>query len=383
MRKEIPMSLRLAIARMDVAELNVSAFCRDHQISRDRFYEFRSRYAAEGEGGLVPRSRAPNTVTNKTSLEVEDAIVSMRKDLDDDGFDCGAETILWHLEQAGIEAPTASTIWRILARRGFITPEPKKAPNRQWQRFVSPYVNGMWQTDSTDYELADGTDVDIVNIIDDRSRVCPRSHAFEGSTTGSDVWDTFVEAFALYGIPEWVLSDNGPDFTSKLFRGNLAAIRVKTTNSRPYHPQTNGKVERFHQTLKKWLNARDTPETVVELQQLLDVFVDIYNNHRPHRGIGRRTPMSVFTTDPKTGPDAFSVLDHTTVHNNTVDKAGRVEIPGPAAITVGNKYTGKTATTIRTGNHAHVFIDNQLVRRLIIDPTKRSQPLYKRPGRPT
>ena len=368
---------------MDVAEVNVSAFCRDHQISRDRFYEFRSRYGVEGVAGLEPRSRAPNTVVNRTSLETEDLIVSMRKQLDDDGFDCGAETILWHLEQADVEAPTASTIWRILTRRGFITPEPKKAPSKQLRRFVSPYVNGMWQTDSTEYELADGSDVDIVNIIDDHSRVCPRSQAFVGSTTGSDIWDTFVEAFALYGIPEWVLSDNGPDFTSKLFKGNLEAIRVKTTNSRPYHPQTNGKVERFHQTLKKWLNARDTPETVAELQVLLDTFVDIYNNHRPHRGIGRRTPMSVFTTDPKTGPDAYSVLDQTTVHHNTVDTNGRVEIPGPAAISIGAAYSGATATTIRTGNHAHVFIDNQLVRKLVINPTTRSQPLYNRPGRPT
>jgi len=383
MRKEIPMSLRLAIAEMDMTDTNVSAFCRDHQISRDRFYEFRSRYKTEGKAGLQPRSRAPNTVANRTSPEVEDLIVSMRKQLDDDGWDCGAETVKWHLEQAGVAVPHVATVYRILVRRGFVVPEPKKAPSKELHRFVHPYVNGMWQTDSTEYELADGTDVDIVNIIDDHSRVCPRSHAFEGSTTGSDIWDTFVEAFEVYGIPEWVLSDNGPDFTSKLFRGNLAAIRVKTTNSRPYHPQTNGKVERFHQTLKKWLDTRDTPETVAELQSLLDVFVDIYNNHRPHRGIARRTPMSVFTTDPKTAPDTYSILDETTVHHNTVDKAGRVEIPGPAAITIGNKHTGKTATTIRTGNNAHVFINNHLVRKLVIDPTKRSQPLYKRPGRPT
>jgi transposase InsO family protein len=377
------MSLRLAIAQMDVTEVNVSAFCRDHQISRDRFYEFRSRYALEGESGLAPRSRAPNTVANKTSAEVEDAIVSMRKKLVEEGFDAGAETIKWHLEQAGVAVPHVATVYRILVRRGFVVPEPKKAPSKQLRRFVSPYVNGMWQTDPTEYELAGGTEVEIVNIIDDHSRTCTRSHAVEGSTTGSDMWDTFVEAFELYGIPEWVLSDNGSPLVSKLFTENLDAIRVKTTNSRPYHPQTNGKVERFHQTLKKWLDARPKPGTVEELQELLNVFVDIYNNERPHRGIGRRTPMSVFTTDPKTAPDAFSILDETLVHHNTVDKAGRVEIPGPAAITVGNRYTSKTATTIRTGNNAHVFIDNQLVRKLVIDPTKRSQPLYQRPGRPT
>jgi transposase InsO family protein len=322
-------------------------------------------------------------VANKTSPTVEDLIVSKRKQLDDEGLDAGAETIKWHLDEAGIDTPTASTIWRILVRRGFVVPEPKKAPTRSWHRFVADYVNEMWQTDATDTELADGTEVEIVNILDDHSRVCPRSHAVDGPTTGPDVWNAFVIAVETYGIPAWLLSDNGSPFTSKLVTENLEAIRVNTTNSRPYHPQTNGKVERFHQTLKKWLAARPKPETVQELQKLLDVFVDIYNNERPHRSIGRRTPMSVFTTDPKTAPDAFSVLDETTVHHNKVDKSGRVEIPGPAAIAIGNRYTGNTATTIRTGNNAHVFIDNQLVRQLVIDPTKRSQPLYDRPGRPT
>jgi transposase InsO family protein len=383
MRKEIPMSLRLAIAQMDVAEVNVSAFCEDHQVSRDRFYTIRRRYEAEGQAGLAPRSRAPNTVWNRTSLETEDEIVRIRKDLDNEGLDAGAETIKWHLDQAGIPAPTVSTIWRILGRRGFITPEPKKAPNKGWHRFVADNVNELWQTDATHTNLVDGSEVDIINIIDDHSRLCPRSHAVDGATTGPEVWDTFVEAVETYGLPAKVLSDNGPPFVSIVFRSNLAAVEVNTTNSRPFHPQTNGKVERFHQTLKKWLAARDTPETVAELQELLDVFVDIYNNHRPHRGIGRRTPMDVFTTGPKTAPDAYSILDETLVHHNTVDKAGRVEIPGPASITIGNRYAGQTATTIRTGNHAHVFIDNHLVRKLTINPTRRSQPLYQRSGRPT
>lgn len=377
------MSLRLAIAQIDVADVNVAAFCRDHQISRDRFYTIRRRYEAEGEAGLVPRSRAPSTVANRTSGEVEDLIVMWRKKLDDEGLDAGPETIKWHLDEAGVEAPTASTIWRILTRRGFIVPDPKKAPNKKWRRFVADYVNEMWQTDVTHWELADGTEVDIVNILDDHSRTCTGSQALDGSTTGSDVWDVFVGAIATYGIPVVVLSDNGAPFTSNLFTSNLAALKVRTTNSRPYHPQTCGKVERFHQTLKKWLAARPKPDTVAELQALLDEFVEIYNTQRPHRGIARRVPLDVFNASPKVAPDTFSVLDETTVHHNKVDRAGRVEIPGPYAITVGAAYTGKTATTIRTGNTAHVFIDNHLTRELIIDLNRRSQPLYQRSGRPT
>ncbi|MDK1039678.1 MAG: IS481 family transposase [Actinomycetota bacterium] len=377
------MSLRLAIAQMDLAEVNVAEFCRDHQISRDRFYTIRRRYEAEGEAGLAPRSRAPNRVANRTSFEVEDRIIKLRKELDEEGLDAGAVTIKWHLDSAGVDAPTEATIWRILSRRGFIVPEPKKAPNKKWRRFVADFVNEMWQTDATHIELADGTEVDIVNILDDHSRVCIGSQAVDGSTTGSDAWDVFVRGVATYGIPAVLLSDNGAPFTSKLFTENLEALHVRTTNSRPYHPQTCGKVERFHQTLKKWLDARPTPETVADLQVLLDEFVEIYNTKRPHRGIGRRVPLDVFNTSPKIGPDTFSILDETTVHYNKVDRAGRVEIPGPYAITVGAAYTGKTATTVRTGTTAHVFIDNTLVRKLAINLNQRSQPLYQRSGRPT
>jgi transposase InsO family protein len=377
------MSLRLAIAQIDVAEVNVAEFCRDHAISRDRFYTIRRRYQQEGEAGLAPRSRAPHTIANQTPPEVEDLIVAERKKLDGNGLDAGAETIKWHLDAAGVDAPTASTIWRILKRRGFIVAEPNKAPHKKWRRFVAEFVNELWQTDATHTELADGTELDIVNILDDHSRVCTGSHAVDGTTSGPDAWHAFVAAIDAYGIPARILSDNGAPFTSNLFTGNLKDIQVATTNSRPFHPQTCGKVERFHQTLKKWLAARSKPDTIDELQQLLDVFVEIYNTQRPHRGIGRRIPADVYNTDPKTGPDAYSILDETTIHHNTVDRNGRVEIPGPYAITVGATHTGQTATTIRTGNHAHIFINNNLARKLTIDPNRRSQPLYPRSGRPT
>lgn len=377
------MSLRRAIAEVDVAEINVSEFCRMHGISRDWFYEIRRRYAAEGDAGLEVRSRAPLTIANRTPLTVEDLIVTLRKQLVDDGLDAGPETIKWHLERCGVDAPHASTIWRILQRRGFIDPNPKKAPRTRWTRFAAERVNEMWQTDATHTTLADGTDVDIVNIVDDCSRTCIRSHAVNGPTTTADAWDAFVAAVTTYGIPACVLSDNGKAFTSTLFTDNLKQLGVTTTNSRPYHPQTCGKVERFHQTLKKWLNAHPTPTTITELQTLLDTFTNHYNTRRPHRSLGRRTPTDVYTTTPKAAPDPISLLDTTTVHHNTVDRNGRVEIPGPVSITIGAAHTAKTATTIRTGNHAHVFINNTLARQLTINPNQRSQPLYPRSGRPT
>ena len=219
------MSLRLAIAQIDVTEINVAEFCRDHAISRDRFYTIRRRYQTEGDAGLAPRSRAPHTIANQTSPEVEDLIVTIRKKLTGNGLDAGAETIKWHLNHAGVDPPSVSTIWRILKRRGFIIDEPNKAPHKTWRRFVAEFVNELWQTDATHTELADGTEVDIVNIVDDHSRVCTRSHAVDGTTSGPDAWHAFIDAVAVYGIPARVLSDNGAPFTSNLFTGNLKDIQ--------------------------------------------------------------------------------------------------------------------------------------------------------------
>lgn len=378
------MSLRRAVAEMDVTGVNVAAFCRDHGISREWFYTIRRRYLLEGEAGLEARSRVPHRIANRTSAAVEDRIVELRKRLADDGLDAGAVTIEWHLRGDGVaDPPTVSTIWRILTRRGFITPDPSKAPNKTWRRFTAERGNELWQIDSTHTDLTDGTEAEIINILDDCTRLCPHSHAVEGATTANDAWDTFTAAVAAWGLPERVLSDNGPAFTAHQFTGNLTILGVATTRSRPYHPQTCGKVERFHQTLKRWLAAHPTATTISDLQDLCDTFVAIYNTQRPHRSIGRRTPIQAFNDTPRTGPATNPITTPTTVHTNTIDRHGVVEIPGPYAITLGAAYAGKTATTIQTGNRTHIFVDTQLARDLTINPTKRRQPLHNRPGRPT
>ncbi len=378
------MSVRRAIAEADVSTLNVAAFCRLHEISRDRFYVIRRRYQAEGEAGLAPRSRAPHRVANRTRDDVEDLIVELRKELTETGLDAGAATIWWHLGQRGVtDAPSEATIWRILTRRGFITPDPKKKPKRAWRSFAADYGNERWQIDTTHWELAEGTEVSIINIVDDCTRVCAASIAFDHTTTGVDAWETLLAGAKQWGIPASVLSDNGAEFTAKVFGDNLAALAIETGHSRPYHPQTCGKVERFHQTLKRFLRAQTDPATIEELQDDLDRFLIIYNHQRAHRSLGRRIPAEVFTDTPTIGPSTTAAGQPTRIHHNTVDRNGRVEIPGPYAISLGNRYAGATATTIQTGNHVHVFINHQLARELTINPNQRTQPLHNRPGRPT
>ena len=160
--------LRIAVVSPDT---NVSAFCREHGLSRETFYVWRRRYATEGLDGLVPRSRAPRSSPQRTSIEVEDAIVALRKDLEDLGVDHGPSTIQWHLAQRGGRVvPSEAMIWRILVRRGFVTPEPRKRPNASYRRFEASAPNELWQADCIDWAIATGP-VKILSFLDDHSRV--------------------------------------------------------------------------------------------------------------------------------------------------------------------------------------------------------------------
>lgn len=376
------MSVRLAIAEADLSTLNVAAFCREHHLSRDRFYALRRRYDAEGVAGLEPRSRAPLRVANRTPDAVEDLIVATRKDLDGKGFESGPGTIAVHLREALPEAaiPSESTIWRVLTRRGYVIADPSKAPNKPVRSFCAERANECWQIDDTGWTLADGTDVKIINIIDDCTRVCVASIAVH-TCTGTEALNTFALAAAHWGQPQRFLSDNAKAFRHVLAPA-LRELGIKMGHSRPYHPQTCGKVERFHQTLKKHLATRPPAATIAELQTQLDHFRDYYNHQRPHRSIDRRTPAGYWQTTPKSGPANQPITAPTTVSINTVSN-GCVEPTQHLKIAVGAAHTGQQATTIRTGLHAHVFINGQLIRALTIDPTRRYQNLKPRPTPPT
>ena len=207
----------------------------------------------------------------RTAQTVEDEIIELRKELDRGGHEAGAATIAAHLQQRhGPDAavPAVSTIWRILSARGFVTPQPHKRPKSSWQRFAADQPNERWQLDITHYRLADGREVEILNIIDDHSRLCVASTA-RRVFTAREVNTVFTAATSEYGDPAGLLSDNGAVFTGAPRRGGRVALEltchargIRFTHSRPYHPQTCGKVERFHQTVKKWLDRQPRPATI-------------------------------------------------------------------------------------------------------------------------
>lgn len=375
------MSLRRLIVEVDLAGLNVTDFCRRHGVSTWFFYDLRRRYAVEGVAALEPKSRAPKVVANRTPDWVEDLVVEKRKELTDGGWDAGPATIRVHLLESLPEevVPSEATIWRVLSRRGFITPEPKKAPKHAYRRFAAERANECWQIDDISSWLADGTGVKIITIVDDCTRLCPGLKAVV-SVNGATAFDAFLSAAGRWGWPTRFLADN-----AKAYKNGLAdavgVLGVDHRHGRPHHPQTQGKVERFHQTLQKWLRVQPQPITLDQLQTQLDEFVDYYNQQRPHRAIGRQTPAAVWNQTPKTGPADRALATPTNIHHVTVT-AGICHINKTYSITVGAAHNGKQATVITTGLTCHVFITSHLVRQLQLDPTRRYQPLYDRPGRP-
>ncbi len=191
----------------------VAELAAEHGVHRSWIYKLIARYRAEGEAGLEARSRRPRSTPNATPRPVEDEIVRLRKALADEGLDAGAETISWHLQRAGHSGPSVSTIWRVLVRRGFVTPQPHKRPISSMTRFEADLPNECWQSDVTHWALADGTDVEVINIIDDHSRLCVASVAVPVAT-GANVTHTFHIAAATRGYPAALLTDNGAVYTA-------------------------------------------------------------------------------------------------------------------------------------------------------------------------
>lgn len=371
--------------------INVSALCVDNEVSRAVFYKWVERVRDQGLDGLEERSRRPLNSPQQTTAEIEDEIVRLRKELDDAGLDHGSATIRWHLEgcsDRSVRVPSERTIHRILVRRGLVAPQPQKRPKSSFRRFVAPAPNEMWQIDHTEWGLAAET-VKIFNIIDDHSRVLTRSRAVTEATT-LEAWTTFSEGAEIWGLPAGTLSDNGLCFSGKLrhvevfFESSLRDVGVQPITGRPYHPQTTGKVERFQLTLKKWLERQPVADSIKELQHQLDQFTKIYNFERPHQGINRMIPADCWHATPASGP-ASEPLAHPEWPSRsttaTVAANGCVSVDD-YVIHLGVEHQNRTAHLLIDDKHANVFIDNQLIRHVELDPTRRYQPSGKPRGGP-
>jgi len=379
---------QLIVTAVKVDGRSKSEVARDYGVSRRWVITLCQRYEAEGDAGLEPRSRRPRRSPGRTPVELEDEIVEIRKALDRDGHEAGAATIAYHLEQRHGSSPAVSTIWRILSARGFVTPQPHKRPKSSYVRFEADQPNERWQTDITHWSLAGGVDVEIMNLIDDHSRLCLAAIA-RAVFKSRDVDDVFRQATERFGDPQKLLTDNGAVFTGRYRLGGRVALEltlasrgILPVHSRPYHPQTCGKVERFHQTQKKWLANQPRARTITGLQRQLDTFTAYYNDVRPHRALGRRTPAVAYAARPKAIPTGTPFDDaHYRVRHDIVDQFGKLTLRYGSRlhhIGIGRRHARTPVLVLVKDLHVRITTDaGEVLRDFQLDPTRDYQPQPK------
>lgn len=386
---------RLVITAVIVEKRKVAEVAKTYGVSRSWLYELLARYRDEGEAAFEPRSRQPKTVPRAVPATTVELILKIRRDLTAAGLDAGPDTIGWHLAQHHQVVVSRATISRHLTRAGLVTPEPKKKPKSSYIRFAAAMPNETWQSDFTHYRLTNpdgstGADVEILTWLDDCTRFAIRVTAHP-RITGPTVVAEFRQAIKTHGIPASTLTDNGMVFTTRFsggrggrngFESELRRLHIVQKNGKANHPTTQGKVERYQQTMKKWLRGQpEQPATIDQLQTLLDTFVDEYNHRRPHRSLPHRaTPAALFTTMPKALPGASRDADTLErVRHDRIDESGCV------TLRVNGKmhHIGLGRTLART----HVLIlaqdlevrvinaiTGELIRELTINPDRDYQP---------
>jgi transposase InsO family protein len=355
-----------------------------HGISKSWIYVLIERFRAGGYEALEPQSRRPRSCSHQTPAGTVQMILKLRRELARAGHDCGPVTIAYHLEQAGVLAPSTATIWRVLKREGLITAQPQKRPRSSLIRFQADLPNEMWQTDITHWQLAGGEHAEILNVIDDHSRlfICSDAYSY---VKAADVVESFHRAAELHGLPAALLSDNGAVFTGTARHGKvklqieLEQLGVAAKNSRPYHPQTCGKIERLHQTLKRYLDKQPLAATREDLQAQLDTFLHYYNHIRPHRALQGRTPLQAYSARIKAQPAGRPATTSFRVRQDKVDATGKVSLRHLSRlykIGVGRAHTGQAVKLLIADRDIRVIDQHgQLLRQLTLDPNRTYQPI--------
>jgi putative transposase len=283
----------------------VTTFCAEHSISRKTFYEIRKRAMVEGQAAaLEPRSRRPHHSPTRIKDQVKQQAVDVRAALEASGLDYGPISVFEKMKTLGMNPPSEASLARIFREKGVARAEPKKKPRSAWRRFVYPAPNACWQLDATEYVLTGGRTCVIFQLEDDHSRLAVASHVASGETSEGAL-TVMRKGIAAHGVPQRLLSDNGAALnpTRRGWEGQLVAfvttLGVQAITGRPNKPTTQGKNERFHRTLFRYLDKQPIAATEAELQAHVDTFDVIYNTERPHQGLpGRITPQKAWDATP-------------------------------------------------------------------------------------
>lgn len=274
---------------------SVSAVCRKYGISRKTGYKWIKR--ADQGLPLSDQSRRPHRYPRQTTSEIEHEVIRIRQEHPA----WGGKTIRAVLEAKGVEGlPSDKTCCNILKRNGLIDPV-ESSKHTAFQRFEKEQCNEMWQTDfKGDFRLGNGMRCYPLTILDDHSRYSIR---IEPKSSATGLKDSFIEAFKEYGLPNSVLSDNGAQFAGahkglSFFERFLMDLDILPIHGRPVHPQTQGKIERFHRTLKREaLNV--IPADMDDARIRLNNWRWLYNEMRPHHALGMKTPSSIYQSSKR------------------------------------------------------------------------------------
>lgn len=338
-------------------------------VSRQTWYVWRDRFDREGEPGLKNRSTSPRRSPGRLPQATEHAIVAMRKAHPR----WGARRIRAERRRSGLPTHAVSTIHRVLVRNGLI--QPTDRPPKATGRFERESPNELWQLDGLEYLLADKTTAHIVSVLDDHSRFCGYTRAFAHFDTEAAV-AVFTAAADELGLPYSSLTDRGPQLTGRRtmtvsgFERHLWSRGVVTINGRGYHPQTQGKIERWHRTLREWLEDNGPYATLAALNAELKRFRRHYNHERPHQGIGDDTPAERWAATPATGPDPDGTIDRRRREGLRSTWANGNVRWGEWIIVLGRSWAHTKVRIIDTGDLITILAGDQTVRVVAPDHTR-------------
>jgi transposase InsO family protein len=384
---------RVAVLKVVSEQLSVTQSAAEYGFSRRHLHRLLARYRSGGLEALEPRSRRPASNSRATSPVVRERVIELRVQLVGAGLDAGPVTIGWHLEQEGLRSPAPSTISRILQQAGLIVAQPRKRPRSSYVRFEMAQPNEMWQSDFIHWRLQDGSDVKILNWLDDHSRYLLSCTAHE-PVSGDAVVSVFLELIERYGAPVSTLTDNGSVYTSRFTGGRnafeyvLPLLGVRQKNGSPGHPQTQGKTERFHQTLQRWLRAQPPATSIFDLQRQLETFREHYNEQRPHRALRRTTPGAAYRATPKATPATNGhAQGHYRLRYDRLDTKGRMTMRRAGRmhhLGAGIEHARKRVLAFADDHHITVadLTTGEVLSRHLIEPNKsywRNQ--MREPGR--
>jgi len=306
------MSQKLEFVQAAQSTDNFRLLCSQFGITTPTGYKYLNQYLSYGEEGLKERSRRPKKQPTKTCKDIEDLIVSLRKK-----HTWGGEKIRVYLINAGFDQktmPSEKTIDRILKRNGLIT-EEESQKHRGWIRFEHEYPNDLWQMDFKGHFATEDARCYPLTILDDHSRFC-----ITIKSCGDQLTDTvrshLIDVFREHGLPKRMTMDNGSPwgYSGKQEHTTLTAwliqLGIYVSHSRPGHPQTQGKLERFHRTLKLELLSRFKFINLIEAQEGFDWWRDIYNTQRPHAAIENRRPMDRYKTSERVYPEKMPLIEY-------------------------------------------------------------------------